>query len=65
MVNPSDVLGKLIDMAKLALTEAHYAPDPIEERRSLKIQRGRTAYRRRYPSHGRSEFYSNLKRGAA
>src|SRR5688572_14118539 len=38
---PSDLLGRMIDGAKLARAEIHYAPDPTEERRSLRISRGK------------------------
>jgi hypothetical protein len=54
-VNPSDVLARMIDNARLALTETHYAADPREQRRQHVVYTGR---RRQYQRHGVAEFYA-------
>lgn len=64
-VNPCDVLAKLMDEAKLAKADEHYAPAPEAERKQLVTNRGRQAYRRRYPTHGPAEFVYALTTTAA
>jgi hypothetical protein len=46
-VTPSDVLSKLIDAAKLQLADQHYAPDPREQRRAMRLYSGRERERQR------------------
>jgi hypothetical protein len=46
-VNPSDVLAKLIAEAKLELAAQHYAPDPREQRRAVRLYSARYAQQRR------------------
>jgi len=46
-INPSDVLAKLIAEAKLQLAAQHYAPDPREQRRAMRLYSGREAQRQR------------------
>jgi hypothetical protein len=45
MVNPSDVLAKMMEEAKGTLAETHHAPDPREQRRAIRIYSGRLAQR--------------------
>jgi hypothetical protein len=47
MVNPSDVLAKMMEEAKGTLVETHYAPNPKEQRRAIRIYSGRLAQRLR------------------
>jgi hypothetical protein len=46
-VTPSDVLAALIDAAKLQLAATHYAPNPREQRRAMRLYSAREARRRR------------------
>jgi len=46
-VSPSDVLAKLIAEAKLELAAVHYAPDPREQRRAMRLYSARYAQQRR------------------
>jgi hypothetical protein len=48
-VGPSDVLAAMIDSAKLALSEAEYAPSDDEVRRARKKYKARRAVRRLIP----------------
>lgn len=52
-VTPSDVIAKLIDAARGKLTEEHYAPSPDAERKAHVANKAR---RRKYPSHGPTQF---------
>jgi hypothetical protein len=45
MVNPSDVLAKMMEEAKGTLVDTHHAPDPKEQRRAIRIYSGRLAQR--------------------
>jgi hypothetical protein len=49
-VTPSDVLAKLIAEARLELEARHYAPDPREQRRAMRLYSARQAQRRRTES---------------
>lgn len=46
-VSPSDVLANMIDGARLSLSEPHYAPNPNEQRRAMRIYSARHAQRMR------------------
>lgn len=62
-VTPSDVLARLIDAAKLAKADVHYAPDPVAQQRAYRTYKGRREYgrrRRQYQSHGPAAFYGAL-----
>jgi hypothetical protein len=60
MVNPSDVLARIIDAAKGRITDQHYAPTPDAERKKHVRQKGREALRRKYAVHGIPEFLRQL-----
>ena len=60
LVTPSDVLARLMDEAKGTVPEKYFAPDPMAQRRQTVVYRARTAFRRRYPTHGPGEFWFKL-----
>lgn len=65
MVTPSDVLARLMDEARGTVPEKYFAPDPHAQRHQVVAYRARTAYRRRYPTHGPGEFWFTLSPGAS
>jgi hypothetical protein len=56
MVNPSDVLAKMITEAQGTLDQRHFAPNPVEQARIAR----RNRLRRKYPRHGVGEFLKHI-----
>jgi hypothetical protein len=60
MVNPSDVLAKMIAEAQGKLEERHYAPNPIEQARIDRRAMYQRRMRRKYAAHGVAEFLQRI-----
>jgi hypothetical protein len=63
MVNPSDVLAKMITEAQGTLDQRHFAPNLVEQARIARRNRlQRQALRRKYASHGVSDLVRLMAR---